>query len=144
MTGLMEGKRLMISQPMGGRSEEEIKQVREKVKKKVEERGFQFVNTFFKDEFNQEIDTNRTLHIPLYFLAKSLEVMSSCHVVVFVDDWEEARGCMVEHEAAVAYGLEIYYYYSETNDLIKSDLDTKGCCISPGESSRILEALKEE
>ena len=43
--------------------------------------------------------------IPLCYLAKSLENMSLCHVAYFCNGWENARGCRIEHYAAVAYGL---------------------------------------
>lgn len=47
--------------------------------------------------------------LPLCYLAKSLENMSLCHVVYFCKGWENARGCRIEHDAAVAYGLEVLY-----------------------------------
>lgn len=49
------------------------------------------------------------VQIPLCFLAKSLENMSLCHAAYFCKGWENARGCTIEHEAAVAYGLDIIY-----------------------------------
>lgn len=49
------------------------------------------------------------VQIPLCFLAKSLENMSLCHAAYFCKGWENARGCKIEHDAAVAYGLEIIY-----------------------------------
>lgn len=35
--------------------------------------------------------------------------MSPCHAACFRKGWEDARGCRIEHDAAVAYGLEILY-----------------------------------
>lgn len=46
---------------------------------------------------------------PICFLAKSLENMSMCDTVYFCEGWEAARGCRIEHQAAMAYGLEILY-----------------------------------
>ena len=43
------------------------------------------------------------------YLAKSLENMSLCHAAYFCKGWENARGCRIEHDAAVAYGLEVLY-----------------------------------
>lgn len=37
------------------------------------------------------------------------ENMSLCHAAYFCKGWEKARGCKIEHDAAVAYGLEIIY-----------------------------------
>ena len=35
--------------------------------------------------------------------------MSRCNAVYFCKGWENARGCKIEHDAAVAYGLKIIY-----------------------------------
>lgn len=35
--------------------------------------------------------------------------MSYCHAVYFCKDWEKARGCRLEHEVALAYGLMVIY-----------------------------------
>ena len=53
------------------------------------------------------------MQIPLCFLAKSLENMSLCHAAYFCKGWEKARGCKIEPDAAVAYGLDILYEYEE-------------------------------
>mgnify|MGYP004482326911 FL=1 len=37
------------------------------------------------------------------------KAMSRCDSVYFAEGWEAARGCRIEHEAAVAYGLEVLY-----------------------------------
>ena len=102
----------MISQPMGGKSEEEIAQVRVKALHELAERGYSVPDTVFTDEwFHEQTDGSAdfVVHRPLYFLAKSLEVMAYCSAVYFCKGWDEYRGCQIEHEAAVAYGLEIIY-----------------------------------
>lgn len=101
----------MISQPMAGKSEEEIVATRERAIQILKERGYEIVNTLFTDEwYSQDSMKERgVVQIPLCFLAKSLESMSLCHAVYFCKDWENARGCRIEHEAAKAYGLEVIY-----------------------------------
>lgn len=47
------------------------------------------------------------VQIPVHFLAKSLEAMATCDAVYFCKGWEETRGCRIEHEVAVAYGLTV-------------------------------------
>lgn len=49
------------------------------------------------------------VQIPLYFLSKSLYNMSMCHAVYFCKGWQNARGCRIEHDIAVAYGLTVMY-----------------------------------
>lgn len=104
-------QKVMLSQPMAGKTEEEIIQTREKAIQVLKNQGFEIVNTLFTDEwYSKEAMTERgVVQIPLCFLAKSLENMSLCHVAYFCKGWENARGCRIEHEAAKAYGLKIIY-----------------------------------
>ena len=101
----------MLSQPMAGKTDEEIIATREKAIKALEARGYEIVNTLFTDEwYNREnMEKRGVVQIPLCFLAKSLENMSLCHAVYFCKGWELARGCRLEHDAAVAYGLTVIY-----------------------------------
>ena len=101
----------MLSQPMAGKSEEEIVATRERAIKVLESKGYDIVNTLFTDEwYSQENMKKRGVaQIPLCFLAKSLENMSLCHAAYFCKGWEKARGCRIEHEAAKEYGLTILY-----------------------------------
>ena len=103
--------RAMLSQPMAGKTEEEIREARERAISVLEAKGYEIVNTLFTDEwYSQESMKERgVVQIPLCFLAKSLENMSLCHAAFFCKGWERSRGCMIEHAAAKAYGLEILY-----------------------------------
>lgn len=111
-------KKAMLSQPMNGKTDEEIVAVREKAAAALKERGFEFVNTLFTDEWysDENIAVRGVVKIPLLFLAKSLENMSLCHAAYFCEGWEKARGCRIEHEAAKAYGLEIIYEDTHNGD----------------------------
>lgn len=104
-------QKAMLSQPMAGKTNEEIIATREKAISVLKEKGYEIVNTLFTDEwYSKDAMTERgVVQIPLCFLAKSLENMSRCHAAYFCKGWENARGCRIEHEAAVAYGLEILY-----------------------------------
>ena len=101
----------MLSQPMAGKSEEEIKAIREKAIAALKEKGYEIINTLFTDEWysSESMKERGVVQIPLCFLAKSLENMSLCHTAYFCKGWEKARGCRIEHDAAVAYGLTIIY-----------------------------------
>lgn len=104
-------KKAMISQPMAGKTDEQIITARERAFCALREQGYEIVNTQFTDDwYSKEAMRERgVVQIPLCFLAKSLENMSLCHVAYFCKGWENARGCRIEHEAAKAYGLEIVY-----------------------------------
>ena len=101
----------MLSQPMNGKTDEEIIATREKAIKNLEAAGYEVVNTLFTDEWynSENMKARGVVQIPLCFLAKSLENMSLCHAVYFCKGWENARGCKIEHDAAVSYGLDIIY-----------------------------------
>ena len=42
---------------------------------------------------------------PLWFLGKSLELLSTADIAYFADGWQNARGCKIEHECAKEYGI---------------------------------------
>ncbi len=101
----------MISQPMRGKSDEEIVATRERAIRVLEALGYEVVNTLFTDEwYSPEAMKERgVVQVPLCFLAKSLENMSMCHATYFCEGWEDARGCIIEHETALAYGVDVLY-----------------------------------
>ena len=96
----------MISQPMANNAEKEITDVRNHAIHVLENLGCEIVNTLFSNEWTSDNNIN-IINKPLYFLAHSLESMSTCDTVYFCKGWENARGCRIEHDAAVAYGLSI-------------------------------------
>lgn len=104
-------KKAMLSQPMAGKTNEEIIATREAAIAALEADGYDVVNTLFTDEWysKQAMEARGVVQIPLCYLAKSLENMSLCHAAYFCKGWENARGCRIEHEAAKAYGLTIIY-----------------------------------
>lgn len=108
-------KKAMLSQPMAGNTEQEIVATREKAVAELEKRGYEVVNTLFTDEWysKDKMEERGVVQIPLCFLAKSLENMSLCHAAYFCKGWENARGCKIEHDAAVAYGLDVIYEEEE-------------------------------
>ena len=59
------------------------------------------------DSFFQSAPTEAK---PLWFLGKSLELLSTADVCLFVGDWENARGCRIEHECCVQYGISRIYF----------------------------------
>lgn len=47
---------------------------------------------------------------PLWYLGRSLELMSSADIVYFAKGWKKYRGCRVEHLAAREYDIKIMNY----------------------------------
>ena len=94
--------KLFISQPMKDRSNEEIQYEREQIIDEVNDLypNVEVINSFIED-------TSRCENNPLWCLGKSFELLSSADIVWFADGWEHYRGCKLEHEAAIQYGIKI-------------------------------------
>lgn len=98
----VEKMKAMISQPMNGLTDAEITATRNKAIQYLERKGYEVVNSYFKDEFAEPPEN---VNKGIYFLAKSLEKMSECTAVYFCRGAKAARGCRIEHAVAEAYGL---------------------------------------
>lgn len=99
----------MISQPMANRSDEEIKDTRERAISTLTEKGYELVNTLFEDDWADPENMKEAgiVHIPVAYLARSIEEMSKCDAVYFCKGWDNARGCRIEYEVAKSYGLTV-------------------------------------
>lgn len=101
-------KKLFISQPMNGKSEEEILAVRKKAiesAKAALEEDVEVIESYFED-YNPDKGC-----VPLKYLSKSLELLADADVAYFARGWEQARGCRIENQCAIEYGIEIVEDY---------------------------------
>lgn len=90
---------VFISQPMNGRSTEEIEWEREEFVKDLKKHLGEDINildTIFN--FVEDVPS-------LVYLGRSLEVLAKADLAVFMDGWEDARGCKIEHQAAKDYDI---------------------------------------
>ena len=85
----------MISQPMRGKTNEQIRQERAELVKQLEEQGHEVIDTVL------DISENKS---PIYYLSKSIELLDQADAVVFMKGWQDARGCRIEYTKAVEYG----------------------------------------
>lgn len=100
--------RLFISQPMRGKTDEEILAVREKAIKSAQshfDEPIEVIDSFF---LGAPADAR-----PLWYLAKSLELLATADVAYFAKGWEQYRGCRIENTCAIEYGLDVIEDYSE-------------------------------
>jgi hypothetical protein len=104
-------KKIMISQPMNGFTDEQIHETRNRFLQFAKKENLEVVNTYFKDEWYSQdsMSLRGVVQIPVCFLSMSLEKMSQCNIVYFAKGWENARGCKIEHEVALQYGLDVIY-----------------------------------
>ena len=98
-------KKLFISQPMRGLTDIEILKVRIELKNRAEKiigEPLELINSFIEDYPGEIINS-----IPVWYLGKSIQFLSQADVVYFGNDWRNARGCKIEYEIAIAYGIKV-------------------------------------
>lgn len=100
-------KKLFISQPMRGKTDAEILAEREKAIASAQRLLGEEVEVI--DSFSQAAPVGAK---PLWFLGKSLELLSTADVVYFVKGWEAARGCRIENTCAVEYDIPVIEDYA--------------------------------
>ncbi len=99
--------KIFISQPMNGKTIEEIEEeryytidtLRSRFARKNE--SIEIIDSFFK---NEPHDAK-----PLWYLGESIKLMSEADVVFFCNGWQTARGCQIEHDCALEYGIDTMY-----------------------------------
>lgn len=97
-------KKLFISQPMKGLTDEEILKAREEIKTRAEQaigEQVELIDSFVED-YPREINKS----IPVWYLGKSIQFLSQADIAYFGGDWRNARGCKIEYEIANAYGIK--------------------------------------
>ena len=95
-------KKLFISQPMKDKTDEEIKAVRKAIIADVSKLvgdEVEVIDSFF-EKAPHDVK-------PLWFLGKSLELISTADRAYFAEGWSNYRGCKIEHECTIQYGIDI-------------------------------------
>lgn len=99
--------KIFISQPMNGKTNEEIENERNYIIDILTSRfarkneRIEIIDSFFKDEPYEAS--------PLWYLGESIKLMSEADVVFFCNGWQTARGCQIEHDCALEYGIDTMY-----------------------------------
>jgi len=96
-------KKVFISQPMNGLTDEQILNERENIKeylKKKLGKDIEFIDSFIQD-YPENIYDNQAV----WYLGKSIEFLSQADLVYFARGWRDARGCRIEYEIAKEYHI---------------------------------------
>ena len=94
--------KIFISQPMNGKTTEEIENERNYIIGRLKENEcVEIIDSFFKDKPYEAS--------PLWYLGESIKLMSEADVVFFCNGWQTARGCQIEHDCALEYGIDTMY-----------------------------------
>lgn len=91
-------KKVFISQPMNGKTDVEILDMRAQAARYAQDKlgeTVEVMDTFWADSGRS----------PLTLLAQSLMAMAQADLVVFCPGWDQMRGCKIGHTCAVEYGI---------------------------------------
>lgn len=95
--------KVFISQPMRDKTDAEIKAERERaieaIKEKYPNSDIDVLDSFFESAPHDAK--------PLWFLGKSFEILSNADLAYFCREWNNYRGCNMEHQACRVYGIEV-------------------------------------
>ena len=80
--------KVMISQPMRGKTNEQIRQERAELVQKLENKGYEVVDTVFE---NAPADED----VAIYMLSQSIRYIGKVDGIVFMKGWENASGCKI-------------------------------------------------
>ena len=94
--------KIMISQPMRGKTNEQIREERAELVRRLQEEGNEVVDTVFEEAPADE-------DIAIYCLSQSIRYIGKVDALYFMKGWEKARGCKIEHQVAVEYGKQVFY-----------------------------------
>lgn len=106
----MEKFKVFISQPMKGKTPDEIKKERERLIKIIadifSEDDYEIIDSYFEDAPKSE---DNVVYERIWYLGKSLMKLSEADYAVFGADWVHYDGCYIEHEVCETYGVKIIY-----------------------------------
>ena len=110
-------KNIFISQPMSGKSEEEILATRQKEIEKIHQLfdadgvEINIIDSYIDDatrkHFKEHVSDD--INWDIFWLSQSLERLAMADMIWLCDGWEYSKGCNVELECAMQYGISIVY-----------------------------------
>lgn len=96
--------KVFISQPMKDKTDNEIKDERQAVLSTLRRRytePIEVIESFFEGGSHDAT--------PLWYLGESIKLLGNADIAYFCKGWEKYRGCTIEHECAVRYGIKCIY-----------------------------------
>ena len=110
-------KNIFISQPMTGKSEEEILATRQKEIENIHQLfdadGVEiniiasYIDDATRKHFKEHVSDD--INWDIFWLSQSLERLAMADMIWLCDGWEYSKGCNVELECAIQYGLGVMY-----------------------------------
>ena len=126
-------KNIFISQPMTGKSEEEILATRQKEIEKIHQLfdadGVEiniiasYIDDATRKHFKEHVSDD--INWDIFWLSQSLERLAMADMIWLCEGWEYSNGCNIELECATRYGVGIMYPESTLKriypDIIKGE-----------------------
>lgn len=92
--------KVFLSQPMRGKTHEEIlssiREVQEFLTKYLDSTNVEIIESYSPRNKDKE---------PLVALGDSIKDLSKADLAVFLNDWNQYRGCIIEHHTAKIYEI---------------------------------------
>lgn len=105
--------KVFLSQPMRGKTHKEIlsniREVQEFLTKYLDSTNIEIIESYSPKNKSKE---------PLVALGDSIKMLANADLAVFLDDWNQYRGCIIEHHTAKIYEVPHISVKSE-NGLLK-------------------------
>lgn len=129
-------KKLFISQPMRGKTPEEITAERERMIShagKVVNDEIEVLDTYYKD-----FDGNR-----VQFLGRSIGDLGKADIAIFAPGWEDFAGCRCEHTVCEEYNIPHIHAPSAGMTQEREAAILEGAITHYGSDAQIVKAIEE-
>lgn len=97
--------KIFISQPLSGIPDELAKQKRleaeDNIRSMLDSSDIEFLH-HTEDIAPDDVENKR-----VWYLGQSISIMAQADYIVFIEGWENAFGCIIEHHIAELYGFKI-------------------------------------
>ena len=106
---------IFISQPMTGKSEEEILATRQEAIDKIHQlfdadgEQVNIIDSYIDDATRNEFQGRMgdAINWDIYWLSQSLQKLALADTIWLCDGWGHSKGCKIELECAIKYGLDV-------------------------------------
>ena len=105
--------KIFISQPMSGRTIEDIISEREEAITKIKKiygKDIEIINSLIAEDYKEYFERNfkqKIKNFNLYWLGMSIELLAEADIMVLCGKWMFSKGCKIERECAESYDIEV-------------------------------------
>ena len=93
------GNKVFIIQAMNSRSDDEILSERRAIVERLREYGYEPIDSYISE------DAPEWAYAPVWYLGRSVELLSRADYIYLTPGWEAGRGCRIEQAIAEEYNI---------------------------------------